>query len=146
MLTPRLASATLPHAAMHPPEGRRNGATGQPRQMVTVAPSGRSSRDALAIAANDYPAERLSRVREQLDRLDAILLAEKNAQTLDRLASARLRPSEQERIRARRPLPGSRKPPQERAQPYRASVLPPPVLPEPALAEPIRASRPEPLL
>ena len=57
-----------------------------------------------------YVARRLARVRVQLDRLDTMLLAENDAQKLDRLASAQLRVSEQERILAGRPLPGSFKP------------------------------------
>lgn len=62
---------------------------------------------------DSYLSRRLSRVREQLDRLDAMLLTEKDAQKIDRLASAQLRLSEQERILAGRPLPGSRRPKEE---------------------------------
>ena len=58
---------------------------------------------------------RLERVRLQLDRVDAMMLTEDDPQRLDRLASAQMRLSEQERILAGRPLPGSRKPAPDRA-------------------------------
>ena len=58
---------------------------------------------------------RLERVRLQLDRIDAMMLVEVEPALLDRLASAQARLSEQERILAGRPLPGSRKPAPDRA-------------------------------
>ena len=61
-------------------------------------------------ALNDFNATRLLRVREQLTKLDAMIEAEKDAQKLDRLASASAKLSEQERILDGRPLPGSRRP------------------------------------
>jgi hypothetical protein len=45
-----------------------------------------------------------------LTKLDAMIEAEKDAQKLDRLASASAKLSEQERILDGRPLPGSRRP------------------------------------
>lgn len=54
------------------------------------------------------------RVREQLAKVDRMILEETDPQRLDRLASAQLRLSEQERILDDRPLPGSRRPAQER--------------------------------
>jgi hypothetical protein len=46
----------------------------------------------------------------QLNRLDSMMAKEMDPQRLDRLASAQSKLSEQERILAGRPLPGSRKP------------------------------------
>lgn len=64
---------------------------------------------------DDFNASRLVRVREQLEKLDAMIEKETDAQKLDRLASAQSRLSEQERILDGRPLPGSRRPSSERA-------------------------------
>ena len=61
-------------------------------------------------AVDDYIGKRLGRVRLQIDQLDAMLLAERDPQALDRLAAASARLSEQERILAGRPLPGSHRP------------------------------------
>lgn len=89
-------------------------------------------------------------MREQLDRLDTMLLAEKDAQKLDRLASAQLRLSEQERILAGRPLPGSRRPGKEdrgrksdwwiEMQP----ALPAPQVPKDGLPDPLPVEPPTP--
>ena len=57
-----------------------------------------------------FTAIRLSRVREQLNRIDAMMLDESDPQKLDRLASAQARLSEQERTLDGRPLPGSMRP------------------------------------
>ncbi len=57
----------------------------------------------------NYVARRLARVREQLDRVDCMMMKEKDPQKLDRLASAQARLAEQERILDGRPLPGSRR-------------------------------------
>jgi hypothetical protein len=61
-------------------------------------------------AADSYVSARLSRVRLQLDRVDEMMMTEKDPQKLDRLASAQARLAEQERIMSGRPLPGSRRP------------------------------------
>ena len=71
--------------------------------------------------ADDYQAKRLVRVRGQLDTLDARLEAELRAAKPDsrairEITEAQNRLSEQERILAGRPLPGSRKPAPDRAQ------------------------------
>lgn len=58
----------------------------------------------------EYQKKRLMRVREQLDRIDDLLLSEDDPAKLDRLAAASMRLAEQERILAGRPLPGSLKP------------------------------------
>ena len=58
----------------------------------------------------NFAAIRLSRVREQLNRIDAMILEESDPQRLDRLASAQARLSEQERTLDGRPLPGSMRP------------------------------------
>jgi hypothetical protein len=65
---------------------------------------------------DDFNAMRLVRVREQLTKLDAMIEAEEDAQKLDRLASASAKLSEQERVLDGRPLPGSRRPPTDKAQ------------------------------
>ena len=58
----------------------------------------------------NYPAKRLSRVRAQLDKLDAMIADEVDPQKLDRLASAQAKLSEQERILDGRPMPGAYRP------------------------------------
>lgn len=60
--------------------------------------------------SGDHARVRLDRVRAQLDRVDAMMLTEDDPAKLDRLASAQARLSEQERILAGRPLPGSFRP------------------------------------
>lgn len=62
-----------------------------------------------------YTRARLERVRTQLDRVDAMMLTEDDPAKLDRLASAQARLSEQERILAGRPLPGSFRPQADKA-------------------------------
>ena len=61
-----------------------------------------------------YRNGRLMRVRGQLEKLDAMLEKESDAQRLDRLASAQARVSVQEFALAGRPMPGSRRPGRER--------------------------------
>ena len=89
-----------------------------------------------AMISRDYTSRRLTRVRGQLDRLDKLMGEETDPQRLDRLASAQYRVSEQERILAGRPLPGSWKPerpkqaPRVRAEPIalpQATIRPNPV-------------------
>ena len=63
-----------------------------------------------------YAQNRLARVRKQLDRIDALMLTETDPGKLDRLASAQNRLSEQERILAGRPLPGSIRRPVEKSR------------------------------
>ena len=58
----------------------------------------------------EYSAVRLSRVRQQLDRVDMMLLAEKDPQKLERLASASIKLSDQEFALAGRFKPGNLKP------------------------------------
>jgi hypothetical protein len=60
--------------------------------------------------ADPYINARLSRVREQLDRIDVMMTKETDPQKLDRLASAQAKLAEQERQLAGRPLPGSLRP------------------------------------
>lgn len=90
---------------------------------------------------DDYSARRIMRVREQLNRIDDMLLREEDPQKIDRLASAQLRLSEQERILAGRPLPGSRKPaPERRQSAYDAALAPVPV---PVQSDPPAATTPQ---
>lgn len=70
-----------------------------------------------------YTRTRLARVRAQLDRLDAMILKERNPQFLDRLAAAQAKLAEQERVLDGRPLPGSHKPGPVRA-PRKAIIEP----------------------
>jgi hypothetical protein len=65
---------------------------------------------------DSYAERRLSRVRMQLDRVDEMVMKEKDPQKLDRLASAQARLSEQERVLAGRPLPGAFRPVPQRAK------------------------------
>ena len=75
-------------------------------------------------ADNSYSERRLSRVRNQIESLSDMLDKEDDAQKLDRLASAIARLSEIERQLAGRPLPGSRRPREEPADPG-PSAMPP---------------------
>lgn len=79
--------------------------------------------DTLAAPPTDLPpveetdgftTERIARVRRQLRMIDSLIDHERDPQRLDRLASAQLRLSEQERVLSGRPLPGSRRPGRER--------------------------------
>lgn len=81
----------------------------QPFPLPTVSP-------AKPAPVDEYVIKRLIRVRKQLDRIDRMIMAELDPQKIDRLASAQIRLSEQERLLAGRPLPGSRKPSPERRQ------------------------------
>jgi hypothetical protein len=68
--------------------------------------------------ADGFTTRRLARVRIQLGMLDEAIEAEArkrqpDGQKIDRLAAAQFRLSEQERVLAGRPLPGSRRPGRE---------------------------------
>ena len=103
-------------------------------------------RNAVAVAANDpsldYIESRLRRVRLQLDKVDAMLLEERDPQKLDRLASASARLSEQERQLSNRPMPGSLKPSakQPRVTPQ---AEPTPIAPQPVASDDPPATTPE---
>ena len=89
------------------------------------------------VPQDNYHIGRLNRVRIQLDQLDSAITRETgkqqpDGQRLNWLASAQERLAEQERILAGRPLPGSRRPAQERASRQQTSgVLSPVPIPEP---------------
>ena len=102
----RISSANAAAMAARSAQVRRERAEAAKQARDVAA----SSVDSLA-----YVALRLARVRRQLDRLDEMMMTEKDAQKLDRLASAQLKVSEQERIADGRPLPGSRRPGKEAA-------------------------------
>jgi hypothetical protein len=91
-------------------------------------------------ALNDFNATRLLRVREQLTKLDAMIEAEKDAQKLDRLASASSKLSEQERILDGRPLPGSRRPTSDKVR--GACVELQPALPQVAPVAQVQPAKP----
>jgi hypothetical protein len=67
------------------------------------------------IKCDEYIVKRVMRVRAQLDRIDRMMMEEDNPQAIDRLAAAMARLSEQERILAGRPLPGSHRPSKPRS-------------------------------
>jgi len=88
---------------------------------------------------DDFNALRIVRVREQLVKLDAMLAKETDPQKLDRLASAQARLSEQERILDGRPLPGSRRPKEDRTPRGGSWIELQPALPAPAAqVQPVR--------
>jgi hypothetical protein len=80
----------------------------------------------------DYVSLRLTRVRKQLDKVDGMMMKEKDPQKLDRLASAQTRLAEQERIMSGRPLPGSRRPGKEKPRREPQEFVPVDALPSPA--------------
>ena len=88
-----------------------------------------------------FTLRRLARVRGQLDKLDGMIEHELDPQKLDRLASAQMRLAEQERILDGRPLPGSRRPAQDRA-PRADSARPLPLVPPVAVVAPVEAPAP----
>ena len=63
---------------------------------------------------DEFQARRLKRVREQLDRVDDLMISEDDPKRLKELADASARLSDQEFKLAGRPSPGSRRPAQER--------------------------------
>lgn len=72
----------------------------------------------------EYLALRLVRARKQIDQVSTMLEKERDAQKIDRLASALYRLSELERTLANRPLPGSLKPTPTRRARSQASYGP----------------------
>jgi hypothetical protein len=88
------------------------------------------------IPTQDFIGLRLSRVRAQLDRLDALLAATTDTKAIKELADATKRLQDQERELSGRPLPGSRRPaPEPRADNRPATRLP--AVPQPAVAAPL---------
>jgi hypothetical protein len=77
--------------------------------------------------ADQYARERLARVRAQQDKIDAMILTERDPQKLDRLASASMRLSDQEFALAGRPKPGNLK---HVAPKYVRPQLPEPTFPQ----------------
>ena len=65
---------------------------------------------------NDFQSRRLVRVRAQLDRIDYMLITARDSKRIKELTDASTRLSEQERILAGRPLPGTKRPPAEGAR------------------------------
>jgi uncharacterized membrane protein YccC len=59
---------------------------------------------------SDFQTVRLTRVREQLDRIDSMLSTEEDPKRIKELADATARLQEQERQLANRPMPGSLRP------------------------------------
>lgn len=86
-----------------------------------------------------FAVRRLTRVRAQLDRLDALMCEESDPKRLKELADASSRVSAQEFALAGRPLPGSRRPAptgklQASAPPATSGPWIPAALPDPAPA------------
>jgi len=75
-------------------------------------------------AADEFSKLRLVRVREQLNRLDAMIATERDPQELQRLTAAQAKVSEQEFALAGRPMPGSRRPGRELVAKPSASIAP----------------------
>lgn len=92
------------------------------------------SRTPFVSGSERYQVRRLARVREQLDRIDKMLMAETDPQRLDRLAAASMRLSDQEFALANRPKPAqARVTPQGRTR----RELPPPMpIQEPEASKP----------
>lgn len=72
--------------------------------------------ETIAEMTSDFAQRRLMRVRDQLERLDALASGVRDTKRLKELADATTRLSEQERILAGRPLPGSRRPREDRTR------------------------------
>ena len=88
------------------------------------------------VEVDTFTARKIARVREQIDRVEALLDDADEPQAVDRFANALTRLYDLERILAGRPLPGSRRPTEDRAprrQPRTEPAYPAPVvMPEPA--------------
>ncbi len=69
-----------------------------------------------ATTGDEFAKLRLRRVREQLDKIDAMAFEENDPKRLKELADASARLSDQEFKLAGRPSPGSRRPPTDKAQ------------------------------
>ena len=104
----RITSANAREMAAKSAEARRERKI--QRQEAAASPLGEPQN-------GGYVASRRACVREQLARVDEMILKEKDPQRLDRLASAQARLSEQERILDGRPLPGAFRPARPRVQP-----------------------------
>ncbi len=109
------------------------------KQQASLAVAGKPQaipmRIAETVADDGYKAKRLTRVRVQLDAIDKqiheqTMRKKPDGQTLNWLATAQARLSEQERILSGRPLPGSLKPSSKTDRPRSQS------LPEPESAAP----------
>lgn len=111
----------------------------------TQKPADSQPRFAGTLPANDgFSRTSLLRVRKQLDLVNDSLLAQLSKSTIDpqaidRLSNAQMRLSEQERILAGRPLPGSHRPRPERADRRQAAPEPEP---EPETPQPVVACVP----
>ena len=127
---PLFTAATAREAALrsHAPTSAR---FKQPEPEPQPAPSPQA-----AEIADDFTVRKLARVREQIDSVEKLLDAATEPQAVDRFANALTRLYDLERILAGRPLPGSRRPTEDRAprrQPRTEPAYPAPVvLPAPA--------------
>lgn len=110
------ANAREMAARSHDSRRKRAEARQAARELAASIPQTTSQQD----ASDEFITKRLARVRKQLDRLDGMIEKEIDPMKLDRLASAQARLSEQERILAGRPMPGSFRPkkPPEQPRPY----------------------------
>jgi hypothetical protein len=63
-----------------------------------------------------FVSKQINQLREHISRLHTLIGKARDAQTIDKLASAIAKLAEQERILAGRPLPGSHRPKQQRAE------------------------------
>lgn len=110
-------------------EARARRAQAQAEREADEAAEKAAKRAAVAIQLADperYVAERLNRVRAQIDRLSTLLDYEKDPRNLDRLAAAIERLHKAEFALAGRPMPGQRRPaPERRTTPPRLVTLDP---------------------
>ena len=104
---------TSENAAMY---ARKSHALDSARNQKPVADPSQALAVQSVEPAQVFVEKRLTRVREQLERLDDLVKTEKDAKMLKALADATTRLSEQERILAGRPLPGSRRPREDRGR------------------------------
>ena len=117
------AAAILSHSA----RSARNAPPIQPPTLAAIPQP--------ATIADDYAARKLARVRGQIERVESLLDDSDEPQAVDRFCNALTRLYDLERILAGRPLPGSRRPKEERS-PRQVWTDMQPALPAPAQAQP----------
>src|ERR1035437_908443 len=107
-------------------------------------PTANADDPAVIPADRDYSftERRLMRVRMQLEKLDALAAVARNSKRLKELADATTRLSEQERILAGRPLPGSRRPASDRGNARAMIELRPLLADEPAQVQVVAPAGP----
>ena len=95
----------------------------QAEKIIAAAAQSPALAEALGVRNDEFITRRILRVREQIERLSALLDEEEDPQALDRIASAISRLSTLEREYAMRPAPGTLKPTQPKTPKH--TQLPP---------------------